>query len=401
MAKTIPALVDPQLLSWARDSVRLSVSELAATLDVLPERIVAWESGAAHPSVAQLRKLAKAVRRPVAVFFLPEPPKDFDALRDFRRTAADGLPAISPELEAELQRAHELRDAALALASVDEEAIATTFPVTASEDEDPEVVARRLRAVLNVSYSAQRKWATPHQALNEWRAAVEDLGVLVINMRAIEVADARGFSIAGFPWPLIALNTKDAPNGRIFTLMHELAHLALHEGGICDWTEERRMAAPVRAIEAFCNRVAGAILLPPDLVEETIAAAPTQRADDWTDETLRAFARRLSVSEEALLLRLVQIGRASQAFYARKRDEFRARYEQAAANNKARKPKVRYEQMMVGRLGVAYLDLAFGAYYARKLTLSELSSYTGVRVQNLGKVEREAFGITRVPGVIA
>ena len=40
----------------------------------------------------------------------------------------------------------------------------------------------------------------------------------------------------------------------------------------------------------------------------------------------------------------------------------------------------------------------FNAYYERRLTLSELSSYTGVRVQHLPKVEREAFGMSRVPG---
>ena len=57
MAKSIPALVDPRLLSWARESARLSVFDLAAALDLPAERIVAWEGGTAHPSVAQLRKL--------------------------------------------------------------------------------------------------------------------------------------------------------------------------------------------------------------------------------------------------------------------------------------------------------------------------------------------------------
>jgi Zn-dependent peptidase ImmA (M78 family)/transcriptional regulator with XRE-family HTH domain len=399
MAKSIPALVEPRLLVWARESARLSLGELAERLKVSGERITAWEAGAAHPSVAQLRKLAKAVRRPVAVFFLPEPPRDFEALRDFRRTTVKGAPSVSPELEAELYRAQELRAAALTLADEDDTGAGAAFPVTATQAEDPEMVGGRLRAVLDVSYEAQRGWRDSYQALDEWRTAVEALGVLVINMRGIEVEDARGFSIAAFPWPLVALNTRDAANGRIFTLMHELTHLALREGGICDWKDERHLAPTDRVIETFCNRVASAVLLPRDLVEQTTAGAPAPRADGWPDALLRTYARRLCVSEESLLLRLVQLGRASQAFYVQKRDEYRERY--ALAATKKSKPVVPYERVIVGRLGTAYLDLAFSAYYAQRLTLSELSSYTGVRVDNLGKVEREAFGITRVPGVSA
>ncbi len=399
MAKTIPAFVDPALLVWARESARLSVAELAERLKLAVDRVAAWEQGTDRPSVPQLRKLASVVKRPVAVFFLPEPPRDFDALRDFRRTMVDGAPAISSQLEAELYRAQELREAALALVDGADAVEGNRFPVTATLSESPDDVAARLRAVLSVSYEAQKGWRDSYQALSEWRLAVEALDVLVVNMSGIDVSDARGFSIAAFPWPLIALNTRDSANGRIFTLMHELAHLALHEGGICDWQDERRLVPSDRTIESFCNQVAAALLLPRDLVESTIAAAPSPRADDWSDDTLARFARRLSVSEESLLLRLLHLGRASQAHFTKMRATFQERYARAAASSS--RPIVKYEKKMVGRLGTAYLDLAFGAYYAQRLTLCELSSYTGIRVQNLGKVEREAFGITRVPGVNA
>ena len=52
-----------------------------------------WKAGGgeAHPSIPQLKKLAGVYKRPLSVFFLPEPPSDFMALRDFRRLALTGI----------------------------------------------------------------------------------------------------------------------------------------------------------------------------------------------------------------------------------------------------------------------------------------------------------------------
>lgn len=393
MSKSPPALVEASLLLWARQSSRLPLEDIAARLKVPKSHIEAWEEGSSRPSVAQLRKLAAAYRRPVAVFFLPEPPRDFEALRDFRRTEAEAV-AISSELELDLRRATEVRDGALSLLDSDDEG--PSFPVSASLSDSPERIGEDIRRALAVTDDAQLHWGDSYKALREWRSAVEGLGVLVVNMRGVDVKDARGFSIAEFPLPLIALNAKDSANGRLFTLMHEAAHLALHDGGICDWTPERRLAPDARAVETFCNAVAAAVLLPPGLVHRVARTAQIPGPEDWSDDLLRRHARALSVSEEALLRRFVDLGLTSDRFYAAKRTEYLKRYAEAAKRQS--KPVVSYERRVVGQLGLAYLDLAFSAYYARRLTLSELSSYTGVRVTNLAKVEREAFGMSRVPG---
>jgi Zn-dependent peptidase ImmA (M78 family) len=393
MAKSPTALVDPRLLKWARESARVSTEDVAARLKLPESRVLAWEAGEARLSIAQLRNLAEAYRRPVAVFFLPEPPRDFDALRDFRRTTAEE-PALSAELEADLRRAQELREAALSL--LEDPKTAPRFPVSASINGDSEQVAGRIRSALGIRSADQLEWKDSYDALRHWRLAVEDLGALVVNMKGIKLNEARGFSIAEWPLPLVALNATDSANGRLFTLMHEVAHIALHEGGICDWTPEKRLIPADRKIEAFCNRVAASVLLPRELVEEVINSENIPTPDNWSDDLLRRHARALCVSEEALLLRLVEMGFATQELYTKKRPEYLRKYAEAA--KKGSKARVTFEKRIVGRLGIAYLDLAFNAYYSKRLTLSELSSYTGVRVTHLARVENEAFGMSRVPG---
>ena len=60
----------------------------------------------------------------------------------------------------------------------------------------------------------------------------------------------RGFSIAARLLPAIVLNIKDSPYARVFTLIHELAHVILQEEGVCELYED------LGCVEVFCNAVA-------------------------------------------------------------------------------------------------------------------------------------------------
>lgn len=105
-----------RLLVWARKSAGLSVEAAAHKTGVTKERLEAWErrDQLEKPTFAQLRKLASVYKRPLAAFYLPEPPKRFEAMHDFRRPAEGALPE-SPELTFEVRRAHDRREWAIEL----------------------------------------------------------------------------------------------------------------------------------------------------------------------------------------------------------------------------------------------------------------------------------------------
>jgi hypothetical protein len=85
MPSSIPALVEPTMLRWARESIGLDAVAASKKLDLPDDRVAAWESGGVQPTVAQLRRAAKLYRRSLGVFYLQAPPRGFDTLRDFRR----------------------------------------------------------------------------------------------------------------------------------------------------------------------------------------------------------------------------------------------------------------------------------------------------------------------------
>ena len=100
------APITPSVLKWARLSIGVSPEDAAQRAGVTVERLASWESGVAEPTVAKLRQLATLYQRPLALFFLPEPPVDFDALREEDESQALATaPALDRSLDPEEARA--------------------------------------------------------------------------------------------------------------------------------------------------------------------------------------------------------------------------------------------------------------------------------------------------------
>src|SRR3954465_12944754 len=119
MATRVKALITPGLFVWARETAGFSRAEAAESLNVNEEQLAWWEStdGEESPSIPQLRKLAALFKRPLAVFYLPEPPRKFEVMRDLRRLPGTGPRHLSPSLQMEIRAASERRELALDLAA--------------------------------------------------------------------------------------------------------------------------------------------------------------------------------------------------------------------------------------------------------------------------------------------
>ena len=378
------ALVKGSVLRWARESLNLTIEAAAKRLKLGPDVLRAWEAEQQAPSVPQLRKLADAYKRPLIVFYLPEPPKGFDAMRDFRRAVPEQARRPSPQLALEIRRMHELRDAAQDLAASIGEPI-PRWEVGATLGSDPAAAARTARDRLGIPVEQQRKWRDSYKALRAWRDALEAAGTLVFQLRGIESDEARGFSIAAEVLPAIAINGKDAPNGRIFTLMHELGHLVLHADGRCGDILDDEGSDERGRIEAFCNAFAAELLLPRQALLEHSVLREHGRSPRWSLAELETLARDFSVSEEVVVRRLLELGRASEAFYREQRARLAGRLwnTQTGGGDPYRS--------QVARLGRTFIRLVFSGLSERQLSSVDAATLLGVKVSNFAKLQDEAF----------
>jgi Zn-dependent peptidase ImmA (M78 family)/transcriptional regulator with XRE-family HTH domain len=389
----IKALVEPPMLVWARETASLSQEEVARSLGVPVERVQEWERGEDSPTVSQLRRLADKCKRPLSVFYLPEPPQGFQALRDFRRLPGAQDRRFSPQLAYEVRAAYERRLVALEVFEDLGEA-PPQLGVAGAPSDDPEVMARRLRERLGITLTQQARWN--NETFRGWRDAVETAGVLVFVLggahHQVDLEEMRGFAIAEDPLPVVVVNGKDRTPGRVFTLLHELAHVALGQSAIENDVEAGdALPPPARNLERFCNRVAAAVLMPRDeLLAEPIVVGRRPGAE-WSNEEVLALARRYGVSREALLLRLVELGRAEQAFYQRMRREYARQREEAEEQETG--GFAPYQYQVLGHLGRGFARLVLQAYHSKRLTLSAVSGFLGVQAKYVPIIERAAFGM--------
>jgi Zn-dependent peptidase ImmA (M78 family) len=386
----VEGLANPALLTWARESASLTPEAVAKKVGVKVDRIFAWEAGQERPSVAQLRNFAAATKRPLAVFYLSEPPRTFDALHDFRAGTAAGVPPrTSPELAFEIRKAYDRREWALEFMS-DLQLTPEKFGVRLGLGEDAETAAGKIRAALNVRTDLQSQWRVDNEAFREWRALLERIGILTFQATKLELDEARGFSISLKPLPVVVVNIKDAYRGRIFTLLHEVAHLALNDGGICDLDDNQRRNASAQ-IEAYCNKVAGAILFPRNDLLATSEVRIHRSSDmTWSDSELQALSRRFGGSREALLVRLLTLGRTSENFYHKKREEYRIEYSKWREQRKEgfAPPHV----VSLSSAGPLFTSLVIENFNREHITASDVSDYLQVRIKHLPEIQRDYSG---------
>ena len=395
MAERTKALVEKELLIWARTTASLPLEDAARAIHVSPDKLEAWENGDESPSIPELKKLASAYKRPLSVFFLPTPPTDFQPLQDFRRLPDIGEQEYSRALTFEIRAAQERRSVAVELLErVDDMPV---WDIDATLQDDPEELAERIRAKLNITMAQQSRWGDASKAFRAWRNSIEDSGILVSVLggahHQVPLSEVRGLALAERPLPLIVINGKDRTNGRIFTLMHELAHVALGVSAIENEVEpNKRMPAPIRKIETFCNKVAAAVLMPRTSLRNEYLAGGKTAVSEWSDAEVAALAQRYCVSREALLVRLSALGLASRDFVQQRRRALAKEYEALEDDTESGGGYAPYTTQVISHIGRSFARLVLQGYYNQSLTLSTASGYLGTQAKHVASLEKLAFG---------
>ncbi|NCT90138.1 ImmA/IrrE family metallo-endopeptidase [Cellulomonas sp. APG4] len=248
MAVRVPVV--PATLAWARQALHVSLDDLARAAGTKPAQVAAWEAGDQQPTMNQLRSTAKRLDRTVAFFFLP-PPEQVDIPRapDFRGRDEDA--EQSPGVLRELKRAEGRRQNYLDVVGLQDAPFAlpeftwSTIPQRTAE-------LRRALAPLLPE-------ATHTPGLNDWIAALESFGVLVFQSSGVALAEFRAVSVFHERLPFVVLNGADSQTARIFSLFHEVGHLANRTGGVCLTLETTEQ-------EILCNRFSAEFLMPRDRV---------------------------------------------------------------------------------------------------------------------------------------
>lgn len=275
------AYINPEMLIWSRKTVNLTDDLAAQKIGISIETLNDWEEGSSFPTIKQLYRVAHIYQRPFSLFYLPHPPKHFKALKDFRKFP--DVNKTDPESEYLLQKEILLfqskREIAISLYQ-ELEIPVPNFNLSGKSTDTPQNLARSIIEHLEINHRKIADIKPGFEALNYWKTKLEKKGILVFQAEGIPLTIMRGACIAETALPVIILNGKDSPNGKIFTLFHELTHIILRKDGISNFRFGQKNLYD--KIEILCNQTAAETLVPTSSLRTTKEfALHTIGSDHW------------------------------------------------------------------------------------------------------------------------
>lgn len=296
--RTVRVEVSPVLLRWACRRAGVESAAVAKRFPKFPE----WERGETQPTLRQVEEFARFTRTAVGYLFLREPPEETVPIPDFRTVADRRLRRPSPDLLDTIFLCQERQYWYREYAAASGEAACRLVGMLRRAD-GPVAAAAQLREALRFDLEERAECPTWTEALRSFRDRCEAAGALVMTSgivgnstrRKLDPTEFRGFALSDPLAPLVFVNGADAKGAQLFTLAHEMAHVALDETALSDSPLEQE---PDHEVERWCSRVAAEFLVPLDEVRENYDARIGLR------ETLRRLTRRFRVSALVALRRL-------------------------------------------------------------------------------------------------
>lgn len=369
--------INPDIVRWARERSGYTLQEISKLLKKDINTIANWESGVEAPTYIQLEKLADKYKRPVAMFFFPEPPQEPDFVNQLALRSTE-IEELDPSIRVLLRQASARQLSLMELNMGVNPAETKIFQDLHLQLGDSATeLAQETRIYLDISVETQASWSGTREALENWREQVEEKGIFVFK-EAFRDDSVDGFCLVHEQFPVIYLNNSRSSARQIFSLFHELAYLLLGENGIT------RGINPIgESIEGFCNQFATEFLMPPSDLE------PRLNYPVYDDDAVEDLASYYKVSPRVVLLRLINRDVLMQNSYRRRTAQWTEGYESRLEG------RVRGESPGEGNdyhtqavyLGYKFMELAFSRYHQGHCSVEELADHLNVKVKNLSGLE--------------
>jgi Zn-dependent peptidase ImmA (M78 family) len=381
------AYITPQVLKWARESARMSIETAAAKVSVDPVRLKEWEDGITQPTIHQGETLAKAYRRPFALFFLPEVPRDFQPLQDFRKKNSKTLSTASIFMIRELQQ----KQAWISDLFHDNEEQPLAFVGRYNIQSNAEQVANDILETLQIS---PLHYSTDNPIM-EWINKSERKGIFIsrtsfIHSRLLlDSEELQGFSIADKYAPFVFVNSKDWNAPQLFTLVHELAHIWIAESGVSNEIEpDIKNRDNLHPVELFCNKVAANALMPVKVMKELDHIVYNSSSDVFRTSKL------FGVSSFAFLVRAYNLQIISFDKYRKLKDEAELEFKAFLLREEEKKAKQKYQKggpnpylLRLNKNSRLFTQIVLDAFRGGHIQPSLASSLLNTQVNKFPKLE--------------
>ena len=263
----VPISVSLDILYWIKQQISPDID--ANILDLLNQ----WILKKKVPKSNEILKVSTAAKIPFGYFFLEHPPKEECALIHCRTVDSVSVNTPSREL---IDIHNIMANAQNWMSEYNKEVLELSplsfvgrFDVNSSVED----VVTDIRQNLQVNVEWFKKFSRAEDSFKFLKNKISNIGILVMqngvvgnsNNRKLNIKEFRAFTLIDEYAPLIFINNNDSKKGKIFSLIHELAHIEIGENNLFNDNFSNVTVSPQ---EKFCNAIAAEFLVPKNIFKE-------------------------------------------------------------------------------------------------------------------------------------
>lgn len=314
--------VNPTILNWLMQEAQQG-NVGSSIIDLIKE----WISGEKEPTFSQIEKVSKKINIPFGYFFLEKPPLEKCKIVDFRTVDSISIHNPSRDLIDTVDLMSGIQEW---MVEYNKENGASGYNFVGSIKTTDSVIpaAKTIREDLNLSLNWFEDFRNAREAFNSLRNTIADIGVIVMmngivgnnTHRTLNVSEFRAFALTDPYAPLIFINSRDADNGKLFSLLHELVHVWIGKDNF--YNDVYGVSQKVSKEEQFCNAVAAEILVPDSIF-----------IDEWSNQTgsnesiIYELEKKFICSRFTLLIKAFNTRRIEKAEFNRLLNLFKGQFE--------------------------------------------------------------------------
>ena len=253
--------ITPEILKWIIQKVQFQDVNSSVY-----ELLNKWLSGEKEPTFNQVEDMSKKTNIPFGYFFLDKPPVEECKIVEYRTVNSVNLQEPSRNLIDVLDMMSDVQEWMIDYLKDNGyepiDYIGRGKLLTASE------IAYDIRKELGLNLNWYKSSKNVADSFKYLRECCENKGIMVMmsgtvgsnTRRKLDVDEFRAFTLVNEYAPLVFINTCDSENGKLFSLLHEIAHIWLGEDSF--YNEQYGNSVNVSKLEQICNAVAAEILVP-------------------------------------------------------------------------------------------------------------------------------------------
>ena len=389
--------INPDVMRWAVERSGISEEQVCRRFKKYPE----WLDMSSKPTLKQLMDFTHMVHINLFDVYAPAVPDYGFQIADFRTQDGGGVVSPSPELYDTIEltrRRQNWMSEYFTTEGREPVSFVGSWRGTALTPDNATKLAKHLHHFLGLDERWAFRLRTQQDAVRELKNSVESRGISVAingvvgdnSHRRLDVSEFRGFVLSDAVAPAIFINGQDAKGAQLFTIIHELAHLAFAETGVVDPANPDGDSYGFGAsMERFCDRVAAEFLVSSNLIGQEWREAVAATTDDY--ERVSRIARNHKVTFMVVARQVFDNGLLSKdrffELYRRHRAIMDAQNQKTKKKSDGGNP---YDTKRY-RLGTVFSEAVWTALNSDVITLGDAYDLAGLTSKSFDEYYRRLF----------